>query len=34
MWISRVNGLVEVDIGRMVWVVRGRSSVAHAAEVW
>ena len=32
--MSRVNGRVEVDRGRMVWELMGRPSMAHAAEVW
>ena len=34
MWMSRVNGQVEVYRGRMVWERIGRQSVKHAAEVW
>ena len=34
MWMSRVNGPVEVDRGRMVWELIGRPSVEHTAEVW
>ena len=34
MWMSRVNGQVEVDKGRMVWEFIGRPSGEHAAEVW
>ena len=34
MWVSRVNGLEEVDRGQMVWELMGRPSVEHAAEVW
>ena len=33
MWMSRVNGQVEVDRGRMVRKLMGRLSVEHAAEV-
>ena len=33
VWISRVNGQVEVDRGRLVWELIGRLSVEHA-EVW
>ena len=32
--MSRVNGQVEVDKGRMVWQLLGRLSVEHEAEVW
>ena len=32
IWMSRMNGLVEVDRGRMVWELIGRPSVEHAAE--
>ena len=32
--MSRVNGQVEVDRGRMVWELMGRPSAEHAAEVW
>ena len=31
MWMSRVNGQVEVDRGRMVWELIGRPSVEHKA---
>ena len=34
MWMSRVNGRVEVDRGRMVLELIGRSNVDYAAEVW
>ena len=34
MWVSRVNGQVEADRGRMVWELIRRLSVEHAAEVW
>ena len=34
MWMSRVNGQVEVDRGRTVWELMGRPSVERAAEVW
>ena len=33
MWMSRVNGQVEVDRGWMVWELMGRLSAEHAAEV-
>ena len=33
-WMSRVNGQVKVDRGRMVWELMGRQYVEHAAEVW
>ena len=32
--VSRGNGQVEVDRGRIVWELIGRPSVEHAAEVW
>ena len=31
--MSRVNGQVEVDSGRMVWKLIGRPRVEHAAEM-
>ena len=34
MWMSRVNGQVGVDTGRMVWELIMRPSVGHVAEVW
>ena len=34
MWMSRINGGVEADRGKMVWELIGISSVEHAAEVW
>ena len=34
MRLSRVNGQVEVDRGRMVLELMGRPSVGHTAEVW
>ena len=35
MWLSRVNGQVEVDRGWMVWELMGKLSVElAAAEVW
>ena len=33
-WMSRVNGLVEVDRGRMVLDLLVRPSTNYAAEVW
>ena len=33
-WLSRGNGQVEVDRGRMVWELIRRLYVKHAAEVW
>ena len=33
-WMSRVNGLVEVDRGRMLWELLARPSMEYAAEVW
>ena len=32
-WMSRVNGQVKVDGGRMVWELE-RPSMEYAAEVW
>ena len=32
--MSRVNGQVEVDGGQMVWKLKGRPNVEHAAEMW
>ena len=32
--MSRVNGQIEVDRGRMVWELIGRLSVEHAAGMW
>ena len=32
--MSRMNGQVKVDRGRMVWEHMGRPNVEHAAEVW
>ena len=34
LWMSRVNGQVEVDIGRMLKELIGRPSVEHAAQMW
>ena len=34
LWMSRVNGQVEVDRGRMVWELIEKPSVERAAEVW
>ena len=33
-WMSRVNGLVEVDRGRKVWELLARPSMEYAAKVW
>ena len=33
-WMSRDNGQVEVDRGRMVWELLVRPSMEYAAEVW
>ena len=33
-WVSRVNGQMEVDRGRMVWKLPVRPSMEYAAEVW
>ena len=32
--MSRVNRLVEVDRGRMVWKLLVRQSMEYVAEVW
>ena len=34
IWMSRVNGQVEVDRGRMVWELLARPSMEHIAEPW
>ena len=34
MWMSKVNGQVEIDRGKMLWEVIGRPSVEHVQEVW
>ena len=34
MWMSRVNGQMEVERGWMMWELIGRPSVEHAAEEW
>ena len=33
-WMSRVNGLVNIDKGRMVCELLARPSMEYAAEVW
>ncbi len=33
-WISRVNGQVEVERGRMVWEFLARPCMEYAAKVW
>ena len=33
-WMSKVNGLMEVERGRLVWELLGRPTVEHAGEVW
>ena len=33
-WMSKVDGQVEVDRGRLVWELLARPSLEHAAEVW
>ena len=33
-WMSRVNGQVDVDGGRMVWELLARPSMVYAAQVW
>ena len=32
--ISRVNGAMEVDRGRLIWELLARSCVEHVSEVW
>ena len=34
MWMFRMNGQVEVDIGWTQWELMGKPSVECAAEVW
>ena len=34
IWMSRVNGQVEDDRGRMVWELIGSPGAEHATEVW
>ena len=33
VWMSKVNGKMEVDRGRMLWELLARPSLEHAAEV-
>ena len=33
-WMSRVNGPIEVERGRLVWELLARPSLEHAASVW
>ena len=33
-WMSRMNGQVEVDRGRMVWELLARPNREYAAKVW
>ena len=33
-WMSRVNGQVEVDRGRMVWELLARPSMEYTAGMW
>ena len=33
-WMSRVNGQIEVERGRLVWELLARPSLEHAASVW
>ena len=33
-WMSRVNGQIEVERGRLVWELLARPSIEHAASVW
>ena len=32
-WMSRVNGVVEIDRGRLIWGLLARPAIEHAAEV-
>ena len=33
-WMSRVDGHIEVERGRLVWELLARPSLEHAASVW
>ena len=33
-WMSRVNGQIEVEQGRLVWELLARPSLEHAVSVW
>ncbi len=33
-WMSRVDGEMEVERGRLIWELLARPSLEHAAEVW
>ena len=33
-WMSRVNGQIEVERGRLIWELLARPSLEHAASVW
>jgi len=33
-WMSRVNGHIEVERGRLKWELLARPSLEHAASVW
>ena len=34
VWMSKVNGEMEVGRGRIVWELLARPSLEHAANVW
>ena len=33
-WMSRVNGQIEVECGRLIWELLAHPSLEHAAGVW
>ena len=33
-WMSRVNGQIEVECGRLIWELLVHPSLEHAASVW
>ena len=33
-WMSRKDGQIEVDRGRLVWELLARPGLEHAAEIW
>ena len=33
-WMSRLNGVVEIDRGRFIWELLARPAIEHAAKVW
>ena len=33
-WMSRKDGQIEVERGRLVWELLARPSLEHAAEIW